>query len=350
LEDENIQETVHDNLVCVDKYLWSHPNLLQKRLIFFTVDTDPGEWLGYVAVNPWVRLVEYAEEHNKKYPTRFKTDEEVGDHLSGLLFNHSGHKQPKMTDTINFLWFFNLASRYRDMRLTNEHLLFNFERMIKKGVPLQHLMFLGWEGPFGEFSKINGENDYVYKMLKQPSHNGFYKNTLNFQGPAAWCIFMYDTILSFNGRSCHSEDMIHPYVGLICHRIQWYKRGGSIPHNVKLKKKEITNCFYQMIRCEIQLATERLRYLFFNDLDVVYPTGWGKVMHAHQDLHSSKIYLDFAFPLLSHNQNWRLKRHPNYNKELLYQSQIMSSSHYEALTNTGHSFKSNAFVGHILRE
>jgi hypothetical protein len=105
LEDENIQETVHDNLVCVDKYLWSHPSLLQKRLIFFTVKTGPGEWLGYVAVNPCVRLVEYAEELDKKYPTRFKTDEEVEDHLSGLLFNHSGHKQPKMTDTVCFRGF-----------------------------------------------------------------------------------------------------------------------------------------------------------------------------------------------------------------------------------------------------
>jgi hypothetical protein len=68
----------------------------------------------------------------EKFPSRFKEDD-TGDYLSDFLVNHSASIKPRMDNTMGLLWFLNLASRYRNMHLKQEHLLFNFEKMVVIG-------------------------------------------------------------------------------------------------------------------------------------------------------------------------------------------------------------------------
>ncbi len=57
---DKVKELVQGELVDIDKYLWGHPDLFQKRFIFFVVNNSANEWLGFTAINPWVQLVKVA--------------------------------------------------------------------------------------------------------------------------------------------------------------------------------------------------------------------------------------------------------------------------------------------------
>ncbi len=52
----------------VDKYLYGHPEILTKRLIFFVINDEEGQhWYGFCAVNPWQAIVnEHLALGNKK--------------------------------------------------------------------------------------------------------------------------------------------------------------------------------------------------------------------------------------------------------------------------------------------
>jgi hypothetical protein len=42
----------------VDKYIYGHPQLTTKRLIFSMVNADHDHWYGFCAVNPWKAIME----------------------------------------------------------------------------------------------------------------------------------------------------------------------------------------------------------------------------------------------------------------------------------------------------
>jgi hypothetical protein len=80
--------------------------------------------------------------------------------LSGLINNHAygGTVDVVGNTAIPFLMFLNLASCFRDLQLhSTKHLLFNFEVMTKKGIPVAHLLLLSLDGPFGKLHLLDAE-------------------------------------------------------------------------------------------------------------------------------------------------------------------------------------------------
>jgi hypothetical protein len=143
-EDTNMHLALIEHLTMVDKYLWAHEDLLKKRLICFTAKVEIGEWLGFVAVNPWVQLLVYADRVGSKVAHDLTDVDMETDYLDRILHNTSDASIVNPDQTYSLLCFLNLASWYQDMCLKGEHLLFNYERMVLVGVPLQHLMHLGY--------------------------------------------------------------------------------------------------------------------------------------------------------------------------------------------------------------
>jgi hypothetical protein len=177
-------------------------------------------------------------------------NDDPSEFLSGWIFNHSAGEQPTDIQALTFFWFLNLASRYRDLRLAEKHLLFNFKKMVEHGVPIQHMLLLGWEGPFGPLHSMDSKKDFVFKRIDKDPRTCFYNNDKDSQGALAWCIFMYDTILSLDGKSCLKDEMNEPFLGLICHTDVFFKKK-------KLSKKQyedkikVTSCLYQILRLEM---------------------------------------------------------------------------------------------------
>ena len=86
-------------------------------MIFITVDFEPGSWLGFVAINPFVRLIMYAKEECRDTP-EFSDYWSPEDYIFGMVYNHSDKSaKPTGLDSLSVLWFLNLASRYRDLHL-----------------------------------------------------------------------------------------------------------------------------------------------------------------------------------------------------------------------------------------
>jgi hypothetical protein len=345
-----ISEALTEVLAVVDKYLWAHKDLLQKRLIFYTANCDPGDWLGLVAVNPWVRLVVYADEQERKTPAALKDIDVADEILHGIFHNNSSGTEVGQEDTYSFLWFLNLASRYRDLRLKQTHLLFNYEKMVSVGVPPQHLIHLSWEGPFGILEKLKPNEEPVFKLLDQEIGTGFYRERNHLQNGMAWCIFMYDVILSVHCRSLFQVDIAPPYVGCMCHTSKFFTNAPKTPLKVKVLEISIVQGLYNLFRFELQTTIERIRYLYVQNGDIAIPTGWGYMTDSHRALLDSKAFKKNVLPLLEKIKKHRFVRHPSYNKELHIRLKLMDASEYDPVTDTSHMFKSNEYAGHILRE
>jgi hypothetical protein len=164
LEDVDVSVRVLSSLDVIDKYLWGHPSLFEKCLIFFTSLVTPDGYIGLVAVNPWVHLVQYAKETDKEFPLEAESDgpHGVNQFVSGLIYNHASDGTAPLTDALPFLIFLNMASCYHNLRLHLKHLLFNYFEMVKIGTPVAHLLLLGLEGPFGHLHKIESDEEMVF--------------------------------------------------------------------------------------------------------------------------------------------------------------------------------------------
>jgi hypothetical protein len=62
----DVQVEMTSCLSIVDKYIWGHPDLLEKRLILITTTAEPDQWTGFALLNPWVCLVKAAKLSNKQ--------------------------------------------------------------------------------------------------------------------------------------------------------------------------------------------------------------------------------------------------------------------------------------------
>ena len=123
------------------------------------MDFEPELWLDFVAINPFVRLIMYAREESRNTP-KVLDYWSPEDYLFGLVYNHSDKSaEPTGLKSLTVLWFLNLASGYRDLRLKKEHMVFNFEKMVLHGVPIFHFMLLGADGPFGKLHQMDKEED-----------------------------------------------------------------------------------------------------------------------------------------------------------------------------------------------
>jgi hypothetical protein len=86
-----VQVALADCLSIVDKYLWGHPDLLEKRLILITTTAEAEQWVGFVLINPWVRLVKEAQASNKQNDlgNMKKKKFDLDTCLSGMICNTS---------------------------------------------------------------------------------------------------------------------------------------------------------------------------------------------------------------------------------------------------------------------
>jgi hypothetical protein len=343
--DPELHSAALEHISVVDKYLYGHPTLLQKRLIFITVDFEPESWLGFVAINPFTRLILYALEQCRGTPdhSQYWSPE---DYVFGLIHNHSDKSaKPNEFDRLSVLWFLNLASRYRDLRLKKEHSLFNFEKMVLHGVPIFHFMLLGSDGPFGKLYKLDKEDDYVYPLLEQDPRSGFYSKAADCQGSSAWCLFVYDTILSVNGRSLKHADMVVPFLGLYCHSDHVLKTDKPL----NADEATLNESLYLLLRAEMRITIERLRFLYLDNGDIDIPHNWGGVSEAHTTYLSRPPFTTLVQPLLTRNQKFRIKKASSYKEEKQYRLNMMDSA-YETLTDTAHILQSPKLAMHCLRE
>ena len=346
-DDPEVYKAALQHMTTVDKYLFGHPTLLQKRLIFMVVDFEPESWLGFVAINPFVRLILWAGDECRDTP-EFSDYWSSEDYEYGMVCNHSDRSaDPTDTQSLTVLWFLNLASRYRDLRLHGEHLLFNFEKMVLHGVPIFHFMLLGAEGPFGKLHKLDSKVDFVYPLLERDPRFGFYNNGHSCQGPSAWCLFVYDTILSLNGKSLLHDDKVVPLLGLYCHSDRVLRTPEGTQQSDD-QEHSITDSLYLLLRAEMRITIERLRFLYLDNADIVIPLNWGGVSDAHKSYVSRAPFTTLVQPLFERNQA-RRKRATNYTKERQYRTNIFDSK-YQCLTNTKNILHGNEFAGHCLRE
>jgi len=144
----------------IDKYLYGHPQLLTKRLIFFVVNQEREHWFGFCAVNPWLAILKQHVEQDSNEPTpRLHADftkKKFEQHQSGLLYNDGLHCRATKPDDISpvlpFIWLLNMMSHYRDLLVTGEQQKINFVLAHKKDNHCAlHMYFLGTHGPFGNF-------------------------------------------------------------------------------------------------------------------------------------------------------------------------------------------------------
>ena len=86
--DHVMDAKLHRHLEAINKYLYGHPNLLQKHLLFFCVNQNFHHWFfGYCAVNAWQAIV---RDHRNKEPMHLGlhkdfTYPQVMQHKSGIL-------------------------------------------------------------------------------------------------------------------------------------------------------------------------------------------------------------------------------------------------------------------------
>ena len=143
-----IQVEMAHCLFIVDKYLWGHPDLLEKRLILMATTE---KWIGFALLNPWVRLVKEAITSKKQteFGNMKKKKFDLDTCVSGMICNKSYSLADSATDEVVIpLYLLNLASHFRDLRLHGKHTVFNFEAMVKNGIPMWYFFFLGYTGPF----------------------------------------------------------------------------------------------------------------------------------------------------------------------------------------------------------
>ena len=120
----------------IHKYLLGTPELLHSNLIFLPRNLKRTHWWGWAAIKPY-RAIENALYRCHGDDLMERPDQDL---VYGLLRSDSG----SFHDGIQFLWFLNLASAYRDMRLEGTLKQFDYKKFTKTDY-----WMLGSQGPFG---------------------------------------------------------------------------------------------------------------------------------------------------------------------------------------------------------
>jgi hypothetical protein len=171
LVDTKIQSEMTACLSIIDKYLWGNPDLLEKRVIFMTTTAEENRWIGFALFNPWVRLVVEAQDTKKMNESNNmkKKKFDIDTCLSGMVFNNSeAYTASPRSEVVIPLWFLNMASHYRDLRLHDKHTLFNVESMVSMGIPVWFFFFLGHTGPFCNLFDLHDPEENKYPLIYPP--------------------------------------------------------------------------------------------------------------------------------------------------------------------------------------
>ena len=186
----------------IDKYLYGHPDLIQKRLIFFVVNQERHHWYGFCAINPWKVVVMALRKRNVEGLHSEFTNKKILDHRAGILHSDSLNSKkgpPEFKHVRPFLWLLNMISHYRDLKVSDNRENINFVKMHQEEtLSGLHMYMVGMDGPFGNLFLIDMESmplpflDRDRKVVfMQP--NGY-------DCGLCWGLFVYDTLLAFEHR------------------------------------------------------------------------------------------------------------------------------------------------------
>jgi hypothetical protein len=193
------------SLEVIHKYMIANPTILHGSLIFLPrFSKEKSHWWGWAAINPY-RAIENAVF--RPLDEKMELRDGDGNFVYGLL--RSNNKFEEFQDGNQFLWFLNLASAYRAMRLGGTLEQFAPEKISKVDYGL-----MGSQGPFGnvlhhDVMKKTVEDSQVY-FEDQPSalfphlhpHHPYDVPLQDESNDAyncgiLWLLFVADVMLSF---------------------------------------------------------------------------------------------------------------------------------------------------------
>jgi hypothetical protein len=305
------------SLEVIHKYMIANPTILHRSLIFLPrFSKEKSHWWGWAAINPY-RAIENAVFHPRD--EKMELREGDGSYVYGLL--RSNNKFDEFHDGNQFLWFLNLASVYRDMRLGGTLEQFAPEKISKVDYGL-----MGYQGPFGNvhhhdvMKKTPEESEVYYEvhlsaLFPQLHPHHPYDVPLQDESNDAyncgilWLLFVTDVMLSFaimewrwSPTTEHKPTMedepiaVASGIRILPRHIQL----GSLFQSNEVRDKTYhgtsfadseTRSYYartvavcHIMRMETQIVLERLRHL---DLVIsskcksasfdVDPAGWGRM-------------------------------------------------------------------------
>jgi hypothetical protein len=127
------------------------------------------------------------------------------------------------------------------------------------------------------------------------------------------------------------------------------------PESEVMRESEmgILTCFYILLREEMIVTIERLRYFYLithkkEHGEICVPDGWGQPTKQMEYIWNSSVYLKGVLPILKRTQSEQLKVHPYYKKERALRLQINNKTKYDSLSIFDNILESPLFAKHIL--
>ena len=344
-----IQVEMAHCLSIVDKYLWGHPDLLEKLLILMATTE---KWIGFALLNPWVRLVKEAITSKKQteFGNMKKKKFDLDTCVSGMICNKSYSLADSATDEVVIpLYLLNLASHFRDLRLHGKHTVFNFEAMVKKGIPMWYFFFLGYTGPFCNLHDLPEAKDNKYPLIESPEARIGISHSTKQLGPEVWCLFMYDTILAVNKRALISTDESTILYGAHTHT-QAYLQVETMTEEMALSEEAIVIYWCFLLRAQMRVVLERLRFVYLQtskhpQTNISLPTFWGtggerSILEAMSE---KAIYKNAVRPVLDASRKEKHKPESTYRLEKHFRENINDISKYAPLEPYGFILESPVF-------
>ena len=376
---------------CCD-FLYGHPDLLEKRLIFFVLNPDRRHWNGFCAVNAWIHLLRSDAQlmaptsKNSKAAKLPKTG--LDEYVSGVLFNDGLSSSIKghgyASDMRPFLWFLNLAVKYRDMRLHKTVSGFDPERLINthlmkevggKQCPVRHFFLLGCEGPFGNIFN-QGLDNMPFPFLDR-HQSTITKQSDGFNCALAWVLFIIDTMVAFQNRSSKRKKKKDGSLETdkeFFSRLQ-LGRLTNLPEYLEIeddhwpptgdpvyeRQGKVNSMIYTLMRHEICFVMERMRVHWLSCADTSSPrpdnsisqspVDWGEFSSYIEEMHKSAAFKEHIEPMLSVLQAKHRPAQTNaFKDEDKIRQLITSPKHLKPLVDTKIYFDYEEYAKSLNRE
>jgi hypothetical protein len=320
----------------VDKYLYGHQELLEKRLIFFVCNEYEYHWFGMCAVSPWKAIVQAHEKCKEAKLHGDFTKNKNLEHKDGIIYNDSLGPQEKVTNNkeiIAFLWLLNMMSHYRDMRLSGKSSVINYvwmhEHLHDTGY---HMFLMGMDGPFGNLF-VDTTETIPYPIIYRPPKARFQQpDTWNCA--VCWLLFAYDNILAFHHRpfmetSCGDHD-VQVHFGKYVHSKAWLTGKGT----GQTETSKVVNPLLTLFRKEMVLIIEHMRWCFLlaNHCDVIRLPSWGDIHQNHAAILDSTDHGKYVQPILDErNNDLNTPMHQLYLREKYLRKRVNDGSKIPAL-------------------
>ncbi len=269
----------HIKIVC--DYLYGHPDLLGKQLVFMVFNQRDLHWAGSCAINPMVRVVQHHNQDKAEKDMSPLGTREVDKYLSGIIQNDGLSRRPNYQHCRGLLWLLNMATKFNAMRVHGNIVDFHpyhmmagpvvyedaeIQNVVEGTTPPLHFLLMGCEGPFGNILNQSIET-MPYTILDRPSTTHFRQDDAHNCG-VIWCFFVYDTILVFEGRGTefhknkkgHLSNMGFGSSGCLPEVLactEWTE----VTAELKNSQTCLTSLLCRTFRVELIVLVERLRVL-----------------------------------------------------------------------------------------